>query len=102
MALSHADIAALIAAYTQNYEERPDVFYAHSEHDPNENGAQPLCAAWRIEASLPVLSQQFGDGQRSVMTAWLGLKRHGIVIAESHLININTPDDFANFRRAEG
>ena len=102
VALSHADIAALMDANTHNYEEQPDVFYAHSEHDPNEKGAQPLCAVWRVETSRPVLNQQFVDNQRSVMKAWLGLRRHRVVIAESHLININSPDDFANFRRTEG
>lgn len=102
VALSHADIAALIAAFTQNYEERPDVFYAHSEHDQNEKGAQPLCAVWRVETSLPFLNQQFVHNQRSIMKAWLGLKRHGVVIAESHLININSPDDFEYFRRTKG
>ena len=89
-------------ANTHNYEEQPDVFYAHSEHDPNEKGAQPLCAVWRVETSRPVLNQQFVDNQRSVMKAWLGLRRHRVVIAESRLININSPEDFANFRRAEG
>jgi hypothetical protein len=36
------------------------------------------------------------------MKAWLGLKRQGVPISESRLININSPSDFENFTRAKG
>jgi len=102
LAISTADITAVLAASSQDVDSECDVFFAQSKQDPSEHGAQPLCAAWRVESSLPVLSQQFEQGQRSVMKAWQGLKRQGVLISESHLININLPSDFENFHRAKG
>jgi len=102
LAISATDITAVLAACSQDVDSKCDVFFAQSKHDPAEHGAQPLCAAWRVESSLPVLSQQFEQGQRSVMKAWQGLKRQGVLISESHLININLPSDFENFHRAKG
>ena len=102
LAISTADITAVLAASSQDVDSECDVFFAQSKQDPSEHGAQPLCAAWRVESSLAVLSQQLEQGQRSVMKAWLGLKRQGVLIAESHLININLPSDFENFHRAKG
>jgi molybdopterin-guanine dinucleotide biosynthesis protein A len=66
------------------------------------HGAQPLFAAWRVESSLPVLRQQLEQGQRSVMKAWLALKRQEVLISDSHLVNINSPGDYDNFLRAKG
>jgi len=102
LAISTAALTAVLAACSQDVDSECDVFFAQSRQDPSENGAQPLCAAWRVESSLPVLSQQLEQGQRSVMKAWLGLKRQGVLISESHLININLPSDFENFHRAKG
>jgi molybdopterin-guanine dinucleotide biosynthesis protein A len=102
LAISTADITAVLAASSQDVDSECDVFFAQSKQDPSEHGAQPLCAAWRVESSLAVLSQQLEQGQRSVMKAWLGLKRQGVLISESHLININLPSDFENFHRAKG
>lgn len=102
LAISTADITAVLAACSQDVDSECDVFFAQSKQDPSGHGAQPLCAAWRVESSLPVLSQQFEQGQRSVMKAWQGLKRQGVLISESHLININLPSDFENFHRAKG
>jgi len=102
VALGQVDITGLISASTQDFYTESDVFFAHSQQDPSEHGAQPLCAAWRTETSLPVLSRQFADGQRSVMKAWLGLARQGVAIPEPHLININSPSDYENYRRAKG
>jgi molybdopterin-guanine dinucleotide biosynthesis protein A len=102
LAISTADITAVLAACSQDVDSECDVFFAQSKQDPSEHGAQPLCAAWRVESSLAVLSQQLEQGQRSVMKTWQGLKRQGVLIAESHLININLPSDFENFHRAKG
>jgi len=102
LAISTSDIDAVIAACSEDVDHQCDVFFAHSQQDPSEHGAQPLCAAWRTETSLPVLSRQFSDGQRSVMKAWLGLARQGVAIPEPHLININSPGDYENYRRAKG
>lgn len=102
LAISTADITAVLAACSQGVDSECDVFFAQSKQDPSEHGAQPLCAAWRVESSLPVLSQQLEQGQRSVMKAWQGLKRQGVLMSESHLININLPSDFENFHRAKG
>ena len=102
LAISTADITAVLAACSQDVDSECDVFFAQSKQDPSEHGAQPLCAAWRVESSLPVLSQQLEQGQRSVMKAWQGLKRQGVLVSESHLININLPSDFENFHRAKG
>lgn len=102
LAISTADITAVLAACSQDVDSECDVFFAQSKQDPSEHGAQPLCAAWRVEPSLAVLSQQLEQGQRSVMKAWQGLKRQGVLISESHLININLPSDFENFHRAKG
>ena len=102
LAISTADISAVLAACSQDVDSECDVFFAQSKQDPSEHGAQPLCAAWRVESSLPVLSQQLEQGQRSVMKAWQGLKRQGVLVSESHLININLPSDFENFHRAKG
>jgi molybdopterin-guanine dinucleotide biosynthesis protein A len=102
LAIETIDIAAVIAACSQDVDHQSDVFFAQSQNDPSEYGAQPLCAAWRVETSRPVISQQLELGQRSVMKAWLGLKRQGVLISESRLININSPSDFENFTRAKG
>ncbi len=102
LAISTADITAVLAACPQDVVSECDVFFAQSKQDPSEHGAQPLCAAWRVESSLAVLSQQLEQGQRSVMKAWQGLKRQGVLISDSHLININLPSDFENFHRAKG
>ncbi len=102
LAIDTADITAILAACTRDVDSECDVFFAQSKQDPSGHGAQPLCAAWRVESSLPALSQQLEQGQRSVMKAWLGLKRQGVLISESHLININSPSDFENFQRAKG
>ncbi len=102
LAISTADITAVLAACSQDVDSECDVFFAQSKQDPSEHGAQPLCAAWRVESSLAVLSQQLEQGQRSVMKAWQGLKRQGVLISDSHLININLPSDFENFHRAKG
>jgi molybdopterin-guanine dinucleotide biosynthesis protein A len=102
LAIETIDIAAVIAACSQDVDHQCDVFFAQSQNDPSEYGAQPLCAAWRVKSSRPVISQQLEQGQRSVMKAWLGLKRQGVLISESRLININSPSDFENFTRAKG
>ena len=102
LAISTADITAVLAACSQDVDSECDVFFAQSKQDPSEHGAQPLCAAWRVESSMAVLSQQLEQGQRSVMKAWQGLKRQGVLISDSHLININLPSDFENFHRAKG
>lgn len=102
LALKTVDIAAVMTATSQDIDHQFDVFFAQGQHDLSDHGAQPLCAAWRIESSYPVLTQQLEQGQRSVMKAWLGLKRQGVFISESHLININSPSDFENFSRSKG
>lgn len=102
LAISTADITAVLAACSQDVDSECDVFFAQSKQDPSEHGAQPLCAAWRVESSMAVLSQQLEQGQRSVMKAWQELKRQGVLISDSHLININLPSDFENFHRAKG
>lgn len=102
LAIETVDIAAVIAACSQDVDHQFDVFFAQNQQDPSDYGAQPLCAAWRVESSHQVLTQQLEQGQRSVMKAWLGLKRQGVLISESHLINVNTPSEFENFSRAKG
>ena len=102
LAIHPADITAVLAACSQDVDSECDVFFAQSKQDPSEYGAQPLCAAWRVETALPVLSQQFAEGQRSVMKAWQGLKRHRVIVDDSRLININSPADFENFRQTKG
>jgi molybdopterin-guanine dinucleotide biosynthesis protein A len=79
-----------------------DLSYTHSAADPTSMGAQPLCAAWRVETSLPIIAEQFDLGERSVMRAWSDLHRHPVSVPESHITNINTPPDMENFRQAKG
>ena len=102
VALEKSDLEALTHACSCDVESQFDVFYAHSACDPSEKGAQPLCAAWRIETSCPLLTEQFLAHQRSVMKAWLKLKRHGVSIDESRLLNINSPNDYERFQQAKG
>jgi molybdopterin-guanine dinucleotide biosynthesis protein A len=102
LAIHPADITAVLAACSQDVDSECDVFFAQRKQDPSEYGAQPLCAAWRVETALPVLSQQFAQGQRSVMKAWQGLKRHRVIVDDSRLVNINSPADFENFRQTKG
>lgn len=102
LAIDPIDITAVLAACSQDVDSECDVFFAQSKQDPSEHGAQPLCAAWRVETALPVFRQQFAQGQRSVMKAWLGLKRQRVIVDDSRLVNINTPVDFENFRRTKG
>ncbi len=79
-----------------------DLSYTHSAADPSSMGAQPLCAAWRVETSLPIIAEQFDLGERSVMRAWSDLHRHPVSVPESHVANINTPPDMENFRQVKG
>ena len=79
-----------------------DLSYTHSAADPSTKGAQPLCAAWRVETSLPIIAAQFYRGERSVMRAWSDLHRHPVSVPESHIANINTPPDMENFRQFKG
>ena len=79
-----------------------DLSYTHSAADPSTKGAQPLCAAWRVETSLPIIAEQFDRGERSVMRAWSDLHRHPVSVPESHIANINTPPDMENFRQFKG
>jgi molybdopterin-guanine dinucleotide biosynthesis protein A len=79
-----------------------DLSYTHSAADPSSMGAQPLCAAWRVETSLPFIAEQFDLGERSVMRAWSDLHRHPVSVPESHIANINTPPDMENFRQVKG
>jgi molybdopterin-guanine dinucleotide biosynthesis protein A len=102
LAIEATNITAVLAACSQDFDSECDVFFAQSKQDPSEHGAQPLCAAWRVETALPVLSQQFAEGQRSVMKAWWGLKRHRVIVDDSRLVNINSPVDFENFRQTKG
>jgi len=102
VALERSDIEELLTACFHAVNSQNKVFFAQSQQDPSEYGAQPLCAAWRVESSRPVISQQLEQGQRSVMKAWQGLERQGVLISESHLININSPSDFEKFHRAKG
>jgi molybdopterin-guanine dinucleotide biosynthesis protein A len=102
LAIDTADITAVLAACSQDVDSECDVFFTQSKQDPSEHGAQPLCAAWRVETALPVLIQQFAEGQRSVMKAWQGLKRHRVIVDDSRLVNINSPVDFENFRQTKG
>ena len=102
LAIDAADITAVLAACSQDVDSQCDVYFAQSKQDLSEYGAQPLCAAWRVETALPVLSQQFAEGQRSVMKAWQGLNRHRVIVDDSRLVNINSPVDFENFRQTKG
>ena len=102
LAIGSADISAVLQACSQDVDSDFDVFFAQSRQDPSVHGAQPLFAAWRVESSLPVLRQQLEQGQRSVMKAWLALKRQEVLISDSHLVNINSPGDYDNFLRAKG
>lgn len=98
-------IAALLRAITERIvstEEQFDLTYAHSAADPSLMGAQPLCAAWRVDSSLPIIAEQFDRGERSVMRAWSELHRHQIQVLETHIANINTPTDMENFQRVKG
>lgn len=72
-----------------------DVAYLHGV---GEAGEQPLAALWRIEESLAVLSAAFASGERSVVRAWMGLRRTAVVVSESALVNVNTPDDVERWR----
>lgn len=103
-------IAAVVQAMTSQSgpdqggveENEFDLSYTHSAADPTSMGAQPLCAAWRVETSLPIIAEQFDLGERSVMRAWSDLHRHPVSVPESHITNINTPPDMENFRQAKG
>jgi molybdopterin-guanine dinucleotide biosynthesis protein A len=79
-----------------------DLSYTHSAADPSSMGAQPLCAAWRVETSLPIIAEQFNLGERSVMRGWSDLHRHSVSVPQSHIANINTPPDMENFRQVKG
>lgn len=103
-------IAAVVQAMTSRsrpdqgsvVEDEFDLSYAHNAADPSFMGAQPLCAAWRVETSLPMIAEQFDLGERSVMRAWSKLHRHPVLVSESHIANINTPSDMENFRQVKG
>jgi molybdopterin-guanine dinucleotide biosynthesis protein A len=108
--LTQDTIAAVVQAMTGQSgpdqggveENEFDLSYTHSAADPSSMGAQPLCAAWRVETSLPIIAEQFNLGERSVMRAWSDLHRHPVSVPESHIANINTPPDMENFRQAKG
>ncbi len=103
-------VAALVRAMTdqsgtgQSVSEvdEMDLSYTHSAADPSTTGAQPLCAAWRVESSLPIIAEQFDQGERSIMRAWSELHRRPLSVPESILTNINSPLDMEIFRQVKG
>lgn len=62
------------------------------------SGDQPLCALWRVSESLRVLDRSFSEGERSVVRAWTGLRRTPVVVSESVLANINSPEDLERWK----
>lgn len=61
---------------------------------------QPLCAVWSVASSLPVLEAAFTSGERSVVRAWVGLRRRALDVDDSVLVNVNTPEDLARWAAA--
>lgn len=72
-----------------------DVAHLRSE---DGSGDQPLCALWRVSESLRVMDQSFREGERSVLRAWTGLRRRPVVVSESVLANINSPEDLERWK----
>lgn len=72
-----------------------DVAYLHSG---GGSGDQPLCALWRVSESLEALMPAFIAGERSVVRAWMDLRRTAVAVAESVLANINTPEDVEDWK----
>jgi molybdopterin-guanine dinucleotide biosynthesis protein A len=62
------------------------------------SGDQPLCALWRVTESLRVLDQSFNEGERSVVRAWTELRRTPVIVSESTLANINSPEDLERWK----
>jgi molybdenum cofactor guanylyltransferase len=56
---------------------------------------EPLCAVWRSEAVLPVLSAAFEQGERAVHRALVGLDLVEVAVPERSLRNVNAPEDLA-------
>jgi molybdopterin-guanine dinucleotide biosynthesis protein A len=102
LAVKQSDVASLLTVLKDDEDQQIDVSFAQFAKDSGEPDSQPLCAAWRTEQSLAVLREQFDDQQRSVMKAWLGLRRQGVSLPKSHLININSPRDMENFKDLKG
>jgi molybdopterin-guanine dinucleotide biosynthesis protein A len=102
LTLTHGDIALLLDQVSLNETPTHDVYFAQSHSDQSDHGVQPLCAIWSVESCLPVLSHQFEAKQRSVVKAWLDLKRQPVVIHDSHLTNVNSPTDFEKFQQSKG
>lgn len=94
--ISATEIGRMLAVYSDpEIGPTTDVVHLCS---PGESGDQPLCALWRVAESLDVLRPAFAQGERSVVRAWMGLRRTSVVVAESVLANINTPDDVEQWK----
>lgn len=70
-----------------------DVAYLRSEVDE-----QPLAAVWRVRTSRAVLEPAFDGGERSLMRAWLGLRRTPVTVAAEVLVNVNTMEDLEGWK----
>jgi molybdenum cofactor guanylyltransferase len=53
---------------------------------------EPLCAVWRVDACMSILSTAFGTGERALHKAWKRLDRVDIQVGPTALLNVNTPN----------
>lgn len=62
---------------------------------------EPLCAAWRVSACLPVVEELVIAGERAVVAAFDRLRVGEVPVSAERLLNVNTPADLARARRAD-
>jgi molybdopterin-guanine dinucleotide biosynthesis protein A len=54
---------------------------------------EPLCAAWQVRTSAPVLALAYAGGERAVHRALGGLDVVEVPVTSDELRNVNTPQD---------
>lgn len=64
-----------------------DVAVAHTDRD------EPLCAAWRVSACLPVLQSCLDEGERAVHRVLPRLRARRVPVSARELLNVNRPED---------
>jgi molybdenum cofactor guanylyltransferase len=82
-------LVSLIEALTATLDDDDDVdvAIAHTTQD------EPLCAAWRIASTAPVVLAAFASGTRAVHEVLADLSVTRVQSPEAELLNVNTPNE---------
>jgi molybdopterin-guanine dinucleotide biosynthesis protein A len=70
-----------------------DALHRHDVAVASTGRLEPLCAAWRVRTSEPVLADAFSGGERAVHRALGRLDVVEVPVQREVLRNVNAPED---------